>query len=419
MSEHLQRGILLVSQGKHTLAERELRAACADLPQESYAHAFLAYCLLQMDRFAEAQEEAEEAIRCSPDNAFAHVVLARVFIFRDRYREACEVARRAIDLDPGDVDSWSTLALAELSSGNWQAALEAADQGLALDPEDHQCQHVRSTALMKLGRSHEAEQEIHRSLQQDPDNALAHANQGWALLERGDYRQAQHFFREALRLEPDMDWAREGIVTALKARNPLYRWVLNYFLWMAKLSGRARWGVVIGLYVLFRVLGAVSDEFPALRPITTPLIGLYVIFVLMTWLADPLMNLLLRLHPTGKYALSTDQRRGATLMGLCVLAALGGFGMSVWTWSLTGALLGIALLLVMIPCSAIYRCDAGWPRWAMAGFSAALAAALPISVLAAGFGSTLWAKRALTFFIIGIFVSFWVGNVLTSVRVRH
>ena len=37
-----------------------------------------------------------------------------------------------------------------------------------------------------------------------------------------------------------LDWARVGMIEALKARNPVYRLLLLYFLWMSRLARRAR-----------------------------------------------------------------------------------------------------------------------------------------------------------------------------------
>ena len=44
--------------------------------------------------------------------------------------------------------------------------------------------------------------------------------------------------RETLRLEPGNEWARQGLVTALKARNPIYGLFLQYALFMGRLSPR-------------------------------------------------------------------------------------------------------------------------------------------------------------------------------------
>ena len=95
-------------------------------------------------------------------------------------------------------------------------------------------------ALVQLGRKDEAQQTLGSALANDPENALTHANQGWALLHRGDHAKALEHFREALRIDPELDWARAGIVEALKARHLIYRVMLRFFLWMGRQSqGRA------------------------------------------------------------------------------------------------------------------------------------------------------------------------------------
>ena len=53
----------------------------------------------------------------------------------------------------------------------------------------------------------------------------------------GDFRGALEHFREALRLNPSPEWARAGLVEALKARYPSAA-SLRYFLWMSTLSRR-------------------------------------------------------------------------------------------------------------------------------------------------------------------------------------
>ena len=40
----------------------------------------------------------------------------------------------------------------------------------------------------------------------------------------------------------------------MKARNPVYRALLAYFLWMSRLSGGQRWGVIIGGYLAAQVI---------------------------------------------------------------------------------------------------------------------------------------------------------------------
>jgi len=111
----------------------------------------------------------------------------------------------------------------------------------ALDPEHAGCLNLRAMAEVKLGRKAQAAATIEAALARDPENAGTHANRGWTYLEESDPGRALEHFREALRLDPENEWAREGMVEALKARHGVYRLVLRCFLWMQKLGESARW----------------------------------------------------------------------------------------------------------------------------------------------------------------------------------
>ena len=63
---------------------------------------------------------------------------------------------------------------------------------------------------MLVGKAMEA-------LGRNPENAHTNANQGWSLLHGGQPGKALEHFREALRLDPDLEFARAGMVEALKA----------------------------------------------------------------------------------------------------------------------------------------------------------------------------------------------------------
>ena len=76
---------------------------------------------------------------------------------------------------------------------------------------------------------------------------LTHANQGWALLHRGNYQRALEHFREALRIDPELDWARAGIVEALKAHHFIYRQMLRFFLWIGRQARVAQWVIILGI----------------------------------------------------------------------------------------------------------------------------------------------------------------------------
>ena len=194
--------------------------------------------------------------------------------------------------------------------------------GLQMDSEHVGCTNLRAMALVKLGRRQEAGATIDAALARNPENSMTHANQGWTLLESRDHKKALEHFRESLRLDPENEWARQGIVESLKAKHLIYSWMLRYFLWMSKLSPRAQWGVILGAYFGNRILSGLSRSNPELAPWILPVKILYLIFVILTWTAHPLFNLLLRLNRFGRFALSREQVVASNWLGATVLLGL-------------------------------------------------------------------------------------------------
>lgn len=321
MSPHLQRGQLLLEQSRPEQAIAEFRQHLIGEPNDAAAHGLLALSLVELKEYREATDEAQSAVHLAPDLPFSHYVLARVLEARNRLSEAEAAIREAIELDPYDPDYFALLSSIRFQKHRWADALAAAEEGLAIDPEHVGCTNLRAMALTKQGRREQAGATIDAALARDPESAITHANQGWTLLERGEPKRAMEHFREALRLEPDLEWARVGIVEAMKARNIIYRWLLGYFLWMMKLPPRTQFAVIIGGYFGYRILNRVAANNPDLSPWIMPLLIAYIVFALATWLGDSLFNLLLRLDRFGRLALSREQIVASNWIGVCVRRA--------------------------------------------------------------------------------------------------
>jgi tetratricopeptide (TPR) repeat protein len=434
VSPQLQRGLLLLDQGRPGPAEAEIRRALALDPAAPLAHACLALCLAAQKKYAGAGEAAGQAVHLGPDLPFSHYVLARVAYDRDRYGDALAAITEAIRLDPADADQFALLAGIHFDERRWPDALHAAEQGLEVDAEHVGCGNLRAMALVKLGRTAEAGLTIDRTLAKAPENALTHANQGWTLLHRGDHAKALDHFREALRLDPENEWARQGIVEALKARHAIYAVMLRYFLWMSRFSQRAQWTIVLGGYIGYRLLGSIARTQPGLGPWLLPFQILYVVFALMTWLAQPLFNLLLRLNRFGRLALSPEQTATSNWVGSALALALiflAGFVAAALagTKTLAPACLLAALVsgALALPLSAINNCSEGWPRRTMAGYTALLSlaglAAVFILFASALSGEPVVMKAAvatasgpLSVFFVGVFLNGFLANFLMMQR---
>jgi tetratricopeptide (TPR) repeat protein len=412
------RGHMLLSHSRPDLAERELRQALAVDPNDPYAHALLAVTLRELERLPEATTEAQTAIHLAPDDPLPHYALATVLHARDRIDEALTAIEEAIRLSPDRADYYARLSAIRLDQRRWADALSAAERGLEIDPEHVACNNLRAMALVQMGRRTEAGVTIATTLARDPDNSVTHANQGWTLLHAGDATGASTHFREALRLDPTSAWAREGIVEALKARNPIYAVLLRYTLWMARLSNRGQWIVVLVGFFGYRFLAGILRTNPSLAPVIVPLMVAYGLFALMTWIGDPVFTLLLRLDSFGRHAVTEEQIARSNWVGLALLAGAIGFVAVFITAGVSEALVaGLALAGLSIPLSAVFRMPRGWPRQVMSMLTGVLAALGVLGVVLTVFGAGGSGFTALA--IVGILLSTWAANFLAMTRPKR
>jgi tetratricopeptide (TPR) repeat protein len=410
VSAHLERGRLLLQQGRTADAIGEFTLAAGEDPENPMTHTLLAECHCELEAYDEAMREAQMAISLAPDWAVCHITYARVLMVRERMPEALDALNEALVLAPDDIYCYQMRAVYHQRMREWSTLLEVSEAGLRIDPGDVDCANSRATALTMMGRTEDAVNGLAENLMRDPDDPDTHANLGWTKLHQNAPKEALVHFREALRLAPDNEWARSGLVEALKASNPIYALFMRYFLSMSRLGQQASWGILIGLYVLYRVLLNVAETNESVGPFIRPFLVLYVIFALMTWISYPLFNLTLFLHRTGRYALSDDQRRGAMTLGTMIAVAL---GLAVAGWLIPSDLfLAVAMItgLCVMPSAVIFSCERGWPRQSMA--------AITIGLWALGMMG-LFQLAPFNFFFYGILASLFGANALTSARVQR
>jgi len=405
----------LLQRGRFQDAESLLRELLSADSTVGGAHALLAFALLYQNRPTDALLEAQAAVRFAPDDAFGHYVGAIVLLQMDNADEALSAIREATRLAPEQARYHAVEGRIHLSNRDWQRALQAAETGLGFDPRHVQCANLRAMALVKLGRRDEAGQTLDAALARDPENPMTHANHGWALLHQGDHERALHHFREALRLSPSLAWAREGIVEALRARNPVYRLLLRYFLWMSRLQVRAQWGLILGAVILNNVLDSLAVNNPALRPFLAPFNYLYTAFAFLSWTARPLFTLLLRLDPFGRLALSDEEITASNWVGLCLLAALGSLVAAVVTGYGIFLTAAISALAMVVPVSGLFGFRRGKRRNFLTGYAVLLALLAIGGVVLSLLGYAL-GPRLSTLFMWGWILYSWVANAVAAMK---
>jgi hypothetical protein len=171
----------------------------------------------------------------------------------------------------------------------------------------------------------------------------------------------------------------------------------------AKLSSKGSWGLIIGLYLVYRVLIGISQSDSALAPLAKPLVFLLFGLFVLTWVMDPLIDLYLMANPYGKLLLYKDQKTMAQYTGASMLLSL----LCVAGYFLGGGdlfiSLALAFFLFMIPLGSFLRPTKEANRKKLAYFT--------IGIITAGlFGIFLNNTIFLGASFIGLFLYQWVVN---------
>lgn len=412
---NFDRILILIKTGRYDEAIQLLRQDLSQNPDNPVALGLLAVCFLDKGQREAALTPAGQAVGLSPDDPWLLCIHSRVLMLNNKIPEARQSAQAALQFNPTYTTAYELLSQLAYHEKKWEEALKYAEGGLAHDPEDADLVNLRAMSLMKLNRINEAAETVDYALKQDPEDTFSHSNKGWVLIEQGRYDEAVLTFREALRFAPGNEYARDGLKEAIKGKNWLYRGVLRYALFMGKLSERNQWLLIIGAYVVIRIISNVADSNKALQPFLMPLVGIYLVFAFATWIGVPLSNLVLRLHPIGKHALTAAEKRDSSLIGInlgvSVLALLLGQFIA-GDLSQTLITLGIALLVMLVPIGGYSLSDPkGSARRTLAYLAIALFIFGPGSQLMYLLtGSFKGESTMLTIFMIGIFFYGWIAN---------
>jgi tetratricopeptide (TPR) repeat protein len=352
-SPQIQRASLLLEQGRVNDAIRELKTLLQLEPENAQALCLYGRCFFKKKDYEQGMEMIRSALRIHPLSSYCFYLLGFGYYRMDMHAAALENLERAISLSPHSAEYYGMSAHVLIAEKQFQQALDKANEGLALDAESINCLNARSIALNKLKRTDAAIQTMQDALAKDPENEMTHLTIGWNLLEKGDHNQAAVHFREALRINPDNENARIGLKEALKSRIPPYKWLLSYSFWVNNRGKKARRIAPVVTFLLFRLVIAVmrSNEYTAAAG--GIIVGIYLLFVISSWIINPLANFFLLFHRDGKYALDLTEKRtavsvvvslvlGLVLCTLGFLVAESAFRNGLW-------LSGAACLAMAIP----------------------------------------------------------------------
>lgn len=398
---------ILIQQEKFTEAGKMLLELLGEDPNNVDFLSLLAEINLEQDNLDVADSMIDDAIGLSPDTAHLFYVKSRIALQREKLEEAESSIGRAINLDPHDADHFALLSHIKMARKQFEGALETANRALEIDAGNLLALNTRSTALNKLNRKTESLETMETALREDPNNAFTHANHGWSLLENGDCDKALEHFKEALSHDPDSGHARDGMLEALKAKNPIYRLYLKYSIWMGNLAEKYQWGVIIGFYLGFRAIRTIARNNEALQPYFVPMVVVLALIAFSTWVMAPMGNLFLRFNRYGVLLLGKKERMGSSLVaiGLCTFLV----GLVLYLALSDQRMLGIAVFgfAMMVPLGTMLLPSKS--RYALLVYTIALAV-VGLTAIGLTFFSGGMFNTFTMLFIFGFMGYQWVAN---------
>jgi hypothetical protein len=106
----------------------------------------------------------------------------------------------------------------------------------------------------------------------------------------------------------------------------------------------------------------IAAKAPALRPFLQPIVVLQAVFIVLSWLGPPLIDVFLCLDQRVRKLIPPWRRRGALLTGVSLLSAILLTGPAYVTEEPRFLFAAFCAWAITFPASAVYRLPAGFPR---------------------------------------------------------
>lgn len=397
-----------LADGKLDEAIRELDALLAVHGEAPRLHALRARILIATERPTEATISVKRALALDASDSYVHHTAAEVWLAMQEPAAAITAARTALSIDADDHEAIILEARARALLGQWDQVISRVDYVLAVEPTNEGAAVLRAVALAskKGNKGTLGSADWEQLAASFPLNSFTRAGYAWKLLQRGDRPAAEEEFQQALILDPSSGWAKAGLVATLKAKYPGYALLLRYFFWMNELSPRTRTLVAVGGFVGYNFLRRAGRLNPELEPILIPIFIGYALFILMTWLADPLLNLVLMAHPEGRRVVSDDDKQSGLLVGACLGGAVL-FAMLRLLTSWDGALNGaITIGVTSFTVAGAFACVPGKHRSRLLK----LATIFVVAGLASTVVSNPLAGTLVAVVVVGVVITTWVAR---------
>ncbi|MCB0687302.1 MAG: tetratricopeptide repeat protein [Saprospiraceae bacterium] len=340
----------LLRHGKTDEAIKRLHTHLAEHPDDLHARYLLAWAFYLSHKLVDARTAAEGLFAEDPEQPHLINLLAEIDLAEEKYEAAETKARFLIGSDADHVAPYLLLARIKFLQRNYDAALIHVDKALEIDPENKEALNLKVRISDTLGQYEMAQKSIDELLQLDPENPTTLANLGLQKLNEGKITESLELFAQALAIQPTNMLARHGMMEALKSKFWIYRLFYHYQKFVSRLSAKNSWVLIIGTYLAARVIGGLAEASNGnLQIILNTLVVLMALTFFLSWVINPLLNLVLSQNKYGKLLLDDREKKMAKLTGASMLIAILSFAGYFLVGYYRFLLAGFIFIGLMIP----------------------------------------------------------------------
>jgi tetratricopeptide (TPR) repeat protein len=213
----LERGHLLLIQGKAEQASGALERAAQLLPRHAEAQSAVGVALIAVGRTKDSVQYFEHAAALDRDNPDRLGNLGAAYLLQGRTPDAVAAFEKAARLAPNNARYQSDLGTAYLAENRLDRALPALTRAVDLEPRASYLTNL-SYAQQLGGDYDRAVATAERAAQLDPKLGSAWLNLGTARAKRGELDQAEAAFKRAQALDPEDPRVKANLEELLELR---------------------------------------------------------------------------------------------------------------------------------------------------------------------------------------------------------
>ncbi len=311
---------LLMAQRRYKMAYDLVKDGLSSQPENLHLQSILATCALNLKKLDEALAITGDLISKEPTNGYHYYLRAHVYLQKDDSKEALHLMDEAIRVDSYNSVYFELKARILFMKKRYEEAEEAVLVALSIDGQNVDAANLLARIFNAQGKRAESEQLMDKVLDRDPENVESHTNYGMQYLEKGKVSKAIEHFQQALFKSPTDAYAQHGMKLAMKAKFPLYRWLLQFQLFMSKQSSQINFALIFGIIIIMRSIRYLSDTIGGIAvPIGYSIVGILVLLVLSSWILDSIMTFVLYTQKLGRLALNEMEEKLAKFTGIQLL----------------------------------------------------------------------------------------------------